>query len=236
VKTSIPIASQERAREFMENKQPQQITLFERNELDNNQNDRITFYNSIASLNSSCRSCKKCQLSQHRTSVVTGRGNIGADLLAVGEAPGEREDKVGQPFVGKSGRLLRKMLAAVDIDCRKDVYFTNLVRCRPPDNRLPTADEIKACQPYLFDEIQLVQPRIILAIGATATKALTQKKQNISKLRGKWLEYGGIPCFPIFHPAYLLRNPTLEVGSPKWITWLDLIEVKLKLEQQYYTK
>jgi DNA polymerase len=186
----------------MEDKQPQQIALFNPDELDNNPKNQITFYNSIASLNSSCHSCQKCSLSSNRTQVVTGRGNRYADLLAVGEAPGEREDKTGRPFVGKSGQLLRKMLAAVGIDTKKDVYFTNLVRCRPPDNRLPTDREIKACQPYLIDEIRLVRPKVIVAIGATATKVLTQKKQSITALRGKWFDYEGILCLPIFHPAY----------------------------------
>lgn len=186
---------------------------------------------SIASLNYSCHSCQKCSLSSNRTQVVTGRGNRYADLLAIGEAPGEREDKTGRPFVGKSGQLLRKMLAAVGIDPKKDVYFTNLVRCRPPDNCLPTDQEIKACQSYLIDEIRLVRPKVILAIGATATKALTQKKQSITAIRGTWLDYEGIPCLPIFDPAYLLRNPSLEIDSPKWMTWMDLIEVKLKLQQ-----
>jgi uracil-DNA glycosylase len=215
----------------MKDKQPQQIGLFNPDELDNNPKNQITFYNSIASLNSSCHSCQKCSLSSNRTQVVTGLGNRYADLLAIGEAPGEREDRTGQPFVGKSGQLLRKMLAAVGIDTKKDVYFTNLVRCHPSNNRLPTDREIKACQPYLIDEIQLVRPKVILAIGATCTKALIGKNQSITTLRGKWLDYQGIPCLPIFHPAYLLRNPTLEVGSPKWMTWMDLIEVKLRLDR-----
>jgi uracil-DNA glycosylase len=173
----------------MKNKIPQQITLFNSKDLDNNLKTQITFYNKIADLNSSCQNCQKCQLSQNRTFVVTGRGNKNADLLAIGEAPGEREDRVGQPFVGKSGQLLRKMLAAVGIDTQKDVYFTNLVRCRPPDNRLPTTEEIKACQPYLVDEIQLVRPKVILAVGATCTKTLNGKAQSISTVRGKWFDY-----------------------------------------------
>jgi DNA polymerase len=162
--------------------------------------------------------------------VVIGRGNPHAKLLVIGEAPGVEEDKAGLPFVGKSGQLFKKILTSIDLNIKRDTYITNIIRCRPPDNRTPNANEIKACKPYLIDQIHLIKPKILLLVGATALFGLTGEKRRISQVRGKWLTWEGIPCMPIFHLAYLLRNPTLEVGSPKWLTWQDLIEVKQKLD------
>ena len=121
------------------------------------------------------------------------------------------------------------MLQAVQLD--SNVYFTNLVRCRPPDNRKPSAEEIKACKPYLIDELRLIEPKIIICAGATAVAGLTGKRESITSWRGKWLDWEGTAIMPIFHPAYLLRNLSLKKDSPKWQTWQDLISVKLRLEQ-----
>lgn len=193
------------------------------------QPQRLTFYPSIAKLNRACYSCDRCSLSQNRRQVSVGRGQPQPNLVVVGEAPGRLEDKTGQPFVGESGQFFFKMLRAVQLE--GSVYLTNAVRCRPPHNCQPTAEEIKACRPYLIDELRLIEPKIIICAGATAVTALTGKKSSISSLRGKWLDWEGIAVMPIFHPAYLLRNPSLKKGSFKWLTWQDLIAVKLKLEQ-----
>lgn len=190
---------------------------------------KLTFYSSLEKLNRACIGCDRCSLSQNRQQVVIGRGNVKPDLAIVGEAPGQLEDKVGQPFIGDSGKFLLKMLKAVQLDSR--VYFTNVVRCRPRDNRKPTAEEIKACQPYLIDELRLIEPKIIICAGATAVAGLTGKRESITSWRGKWLDWEGIAIMSIFHPAYLLRNPSLKKDSPKWQTWQDLIAVKLRLER-----
>ena len=194
-----------------------------------NSTQKLTYYSSLEKLNQVCLKCARCSLSQKRKQVVIGRGKIKPNLALVGEAPGKLEDKSGQPFVGDSGKFLLKMLQAVKLDC--DVYFTNIVRCRPPDNRKPTAEEIKACKPYLIDELRLIEPKIIICAGATAVAGLTGKKESITSLRGQWLDWEGTAIMPIFHPAYLLRNPSLQKDSPKWQTWQDLIAVKLKLER-----
>ena len=194
-----------------------------------NSTQKLTFYSSLEKLNRACLKCVRCSLSQQRQRVVTGRGKIKPNLAVIGEAPGKLEDKAGQPFVGDSGKFLLKMLQAVQLD--SNVYFTLVVRCRPPDNRKPSAEEIKACKPYLVDELRLIEPKIIICAGATAVAGLTSKRESITSLRGKWLDWEGIAVMPIFHPAYLLRNPSLQKDSPKWQTWQDLIAVKLKLER-----
>ncbi len=190
---------------------------------------KLTFYSSLEKLNQACIRCDRCFLSQKRHQVVIARGETQPDIAIIGEAPGKKEDKLGQPFVGDSGKFLMKMLQAVKLD--PNVYFTNTVRCRPPNNRKPSAEEIKACKPYLIDELRLVKPKIILCAGATAVAGLTGKRESITSLRGKWLNWEGTAVMPIFHPAYLLRNPSLQKDSPKWQTWQDLIAVKLKLER-----
>jgi DNA polymerase len=210
----------------------QQIDLFDTHSIFQTfTTNKQPFYSSLEQLAKDCQSCKRCGLSKNKTHVVIGRGNPHAKLLVIGEAPGAAEDKTGLPFVGKSGQLLKKILTSIDLNLERDTYITNIIRCRPPDNRTPNANEIKACRPYLIDQIRLIKPKILLLVGATALFGLTGEKCNISKIRGKWLTWENIPCMSIFHPAYLLRNPTLEKGSPKWLTWHDLIEVKQKLDR-----
>ncbi len=194
-----------------------------------NPTNKLTFYSDIEKLNRACSTCARCSLSQKRQQVVIGRGKINPDIAIVGEAPGKQEDKAGQAFVGESGKFFLKILKAVQLD--SSVYFTNIVRCQPPDNRKPTAEEIKACQPYLIDELRLIKPKIIICAGATAVAGLTGKRESITSLRGNWLDWEGTAVMPLFHPAYLLRHPSLEKDSPKWQTWQDLIAVKLKLER-----
>lgn len=190
---------------------------------------KFTFYSSLEKLNRACLKCDRCSLSKKRQQVVTGRGNTRPNIAIIGEAPGKQEDKLGQPFIGDSGKFLGKMLEAIKLD--SNVYFTNVIRCRPPDNRKPFAEEIKTCKPYLVDELRLIEPKIIICAGATAVAGLTGKRESITSLRGKWLDWEGTDVMPIFHPAYLLRNSFLQKDSPKWQTWQDLIKVRLKLER-----
>ncbi|MEM9004847.1 MAG: uracil-DNA glycosylase [Cyanobacteria bacterium P01_F01_bin.86] len=188
-------------------------------------------YDNLETLTAHCHSCQRCDLAAGRTNVVISRGNPQAPVMIVGEGPGQQEDEQGLPFVGKSGKLLEKILAAVHFDSEKDVYICNVVKCRPPGNRTPTTEESVACKGYLLEQIRLVDPKIILLTGATALKGLTGEKKGITKIRGQWMQWEGRWCMPIFHPAYLLRNPSREKGSPKWLMWQDIQAVKAKLEE-----
>lgn len=188
-------------------------------------------YENIEVLAQHCQSCRRCQLGTTRINAVVGRGNLQAPIVIIGEGPGQNEDETGLPFVGKAGKLLEKILAAVKLDSEKDVYICNIVKCRPPDNRVPAAEEIAACKPYLLEQIRLIDPKIILLTGATAVKGLTGDKRGITKIRGTWIEWEGRLCMPIFHPAYLLRNPSREQGKPKWLMWQDIQTVRAKLDE-----
>lgn len=186
-------------------------------------------YKDLGFLGEHCQVCQRCDLAATRTHVVVSRGNPQAKLMIIGEGPGQMEDETGQPFVGKAGQLLDKILASVNLDRDRDVYICNIVKCRPPGNRVPTPDESAACLPYLLEQIRLVDPKIILLAGATAVRGLLNEKQGITKLRGKWLEWNGRLCMPILHPAYLLRNASRQPGSPKWLTWQDMQTVRDRL-------
>lgn len=188
-------------------------------------------YGSIDKLAEHCHQCHRCGLGATRTNAVVGRGNRKASVVIVGEGPGQHEDEQGLPFVGRSGELLEKILASVKLSTEEDVYICNTVNCRPPDNRTPTPDEIAACKPYLLEQIRLIDPQIILMTGATAVKALTGDKRGITKIRGTWMQWEGRWCMPIFHPAYLLRNPSKEPGKPKWLMWQDIQSVRQKLDE-----
>ena len=176
--------------------------------------------------------CKKCRLSKTRTKVVFGHGPVPCNLMLIGEGPGEKEDLSGLPFVGKAGQLLTQILASINIDREKDIYITNIVKCRPPENRAPQSDETEACYPYLEAQIKLIKPKMILLAGAPATKVVLKNEEPISKIRGKWFKLSGtdISVMPIFHPSYLLRNASKEKGSPKWLTWQDMQEVRGALD------
>ncbi|WP_371257407.1 uracil-DNA glycosylase family protein [Synechococcus sp. PCC 6312] len=184
----------------------------------------------MTELTEHCQACQRCELSQTRTHVVISRGNPEADLMIIGEGPGQTEDETGLPFVGRAGQLLEKILASVNLDSDKDVYICNIVKCRPPGNRVPTLAESNACRPYLLEQIRLVDPKIILLTGATAVKGVTGDTRGITKIRGTWIEWEGRLCMPILHPAYLLRNPSREVGGPKWLMWQDIQAVQAKLQ------
>ncbi len=188
-------------------------------------------YQNITEITAHCDRCERCQLGKTRTHAVVGRGNPQAPIMIVGEGPGQNEDETGQPFVGKAGQLLEKILASVQLNSERDVYICNIVKCRPPDNRVPAPEEIAACKPYLLEQIRLVDPKIILLTGATAVRGLTGDKRGITKIRGTWIDWHGRFCMPILHPAYLLRNPSREPGSPKWFMWQDIQAVCAKLAE-----
>ncbi len=188
-------------------------------------------YENLDQLAHHCNQCQRCDLASDRTNVVVSRGNPGANLLIIGEGPGQQEDEQGLPFVGKSGQLLDKILASVRLDTQNDVYICNVVKCRPPGNRNPTAGEIAACVPYLREQVRLVDPKIILLTGNTALKGLLDIKQGVTKVRGQWRSWEGRHCMAIFHPAYLLRNPSRETGKPKWLMWQDIQKIRKKLDE-----
>jgi len=167
-------------------------------------------------LRGSVSDCTLCGLSQSRTNTVFGIGNPDADWLIVGEAPGAEEDRRGEPFVGKAGKLLDEMLRAIG-QHREDVFIANILKCRPPDNRDPKVDESASCRPYLERQIQLIQPRMILAVGRIAAQNLLASDEPVGRLRGRPHELDGIPLVVTYHPAYLLRSP-----SQKSKAWHDL--------------
>ncbi len=167
--------------------------------------------------------CTACGLCQTRTRTVPGQGATRPDILFVGEGPGADEDAQGLAFVGRAGQLLTKMIKAMGYE-REDVWIGNIVKCRPPNNRAPTLEEMAACLPYLKEQIGLLQPRVMVCMGATAVKGLFETATPISKIRGTWLSFEGIDTMPTFHPAYLLRNP-----SAKRVVWQDLKAVLEKL-------
>jgi len=173
------------------------------------------------------RDCRFCPLFQGRTQAVPGEGNCQARLMFVGEAPGRDEDRQGRPFVGRAGQLLTKIIEAMGFK-RQDVYIANVVKCRPPENRTPRPDEVKACSPYLLRQIELINPRVIVALGKIAAEFLLQTNKSISDLRGHFGQFEGIPVMPTFHPAYLVRNEgNREI---KRLVWEDMKKVMKLLE------
>jgi uracil-DNA glycosylase len=188
-------------------------------------------YSSLEAMKVHCTTCQRCELGATRTNAVVSRGNPAASIMIIGEGPGENEDLTGQPFVGKAGQLLDRILASVRLT-EDDVFICNIVKCRPPDNRKPSRDEMAACRPYLMEQIRLVDPKIIVLAGASAIEGLFKEKSvGITKIRGQWREWEGRDCMPIFHPSYLLRNPSKEKGSPKWLMWQDIQAVRDKLDE-----
>ena len=186
-------------------------------------------YSSLKKLNSECVECTSCNLSKTRKNVVVGKGNESAQVVIIGEGPGEQEDITGLPFVGRAGKMLDTALSSVDIDPVEDCYITNIVKCRPPNNRKPSAAESEACMPWLNEQINLLKPKIIILAGSTAVQSFLGINEPISKIRGQWIEKDNIKYMPIFHPSYLLRNPSKNKGKPKWLTWQDLKKVKKEL-------
>ena len=186
-------------------------------------------YSSLKKLNSECVECTSCNLSETRKNVVVGKGNESAQVVIIGEGPGEQEDITGLPFVGRAGKMLDTALSSVDIDPLEDCYITNIVKCRPPNNRKPSAVESEAFMPWLNEQINLLKPKIIILAGSTAVQSFLGIDEPISKIRGQWIEKDNIKYMPIFHPSYILRNPSKNKGKPKWLTWQDLKKVKKEL-------
>ncbi|MFN9622291.1 MAG: uracil-DNA glycosylase [Cyanobacteriota bacterium] len=189
----------------------------------------------LAALAQACADCRRCPLAAGRQQVVVGRGNPAAPLMLIGEGPGAQEDARGLPFVGRAGQLLDQMLASVGLDSHHDAYICNVVKCRPPDNRKPTPEEMAACRPWLLEQIALVDPAVIVLAGATAMEGVLGVKGGITRLRGQWRQgegegLAGRWLMPIFHPSYLLRNASREPGSPKWHTWQDLKDLRRRLD------
>lgn len=169
-------------------------------------------------------------LAVHGTNVVVYRGSPTARLMIVGEAPGAEEDRLGKPFVGKSGRLLDDILRAAGFDPERDVFVTNSAFRRPPENRNPTPEEIEYYRPWLLEIVRLVDPKLVLLAGAVAVRSVLGDTRGITKIRGQWFDWHGRATMPIFHPAYLLRNPSREPGSPKALMWRDIQEVRRRWE------
>ena len=169
------------------------------------------------------RHCRGCQLCRTRLNAVPGEGNPHARLMFIGEGPGADEDRQGRPFVGAAGQLLDKMILAMQFR-REDVYIANIVKCRPPRNRAPMPEEAAACIGYLEHQIRMIKPEVIVVLGATAAHFLLKREEGIMRLRGRWLEYDGIPVMPTFHPAFLLRQE-----SAKREAWEDLKQVMRRL-------
>ncbi len=163
--------------------------------------------------------CMRCKLHKARTQIVFGVGNLKAQLVFVGEGPGRDEDIQGEPFVGRAGKLLTQMIEAMGLR-RPDVYICNVVKCRPPENRLPENDEIATCSPFLLRQLAVIQPKVICCLGACSAQTLLQTNQGISRFRGEWFDFRGSKLIATYHPAYLLRNP-----AAKGEVWKDLQKV-----------
>lgn len=169
--------------------------------------------------------CRRCGLWKTRTRLVFGAGSPDADLLFVGEAPGQDEDIKGEPFVGKAGQLLTRIIQAIGLS-RDDVYICNVIKCRPPENRNPLPEEIEPCEPFLITQVETIKPKVICALGTFAAQTLLKTRAPISTLRGRFHDYCGIPLMPTYHPAYLLRNPKM-----KREVWEDIQKIQRKLEE-----
>jgi len=170
--------------------------------------------------------CKRCKLHRTRSTIVFGEGNKKAKLMFIGEGPGYDEDVQGRPFVGKAGQLLTKIIQSIHLE-REEVYITNIIKCRPPQNRNPEPDEIQSCHPFLEKQIQSIQPKMICALGTFAAQTLLSTDAKITSLRGRVFELGGIKVLPTYHPAYLLRNP-----ERKREVWEDMKQISAWMAEE----
>lgn len=177
--------------------------------------------NSLEELKKIVLNCHLCDLSKTRKNVVFGEGDVDTKIMFIGEAPGATEDEMGRPFVGRAGQLLTKMIENVLEIKRDKVYIANIVKCRPPNNRVPTDDEANSCIPYLLKQIEIINPKIIVSLGATSYRYLTNDKTPISKIRGEIVKYKDRILIPTYHPSFLLRNP-----SKKREAYMDMLKIK----------
>lgn len=170
--------------------------------------------------------CHKCSLAKSRNNVIFGEGNSHAPVLIIGEAPGRDEDLQGRPFVGNSGQLLDKILDACGFNRTQHVFISNIIKCRPPGNRVPLPEEIEKCKPFLLQQIQIIDPKILILLGATALKNLVGPESKITKIRGNWINWENRLAMPVYHPSALLRNPGLKRD-----TWEDFKKIVFKYRQ-----
>ena len=184
-------------------------------------------FKELEKIKSECQNCMHCPLGKTRTNVVFSAGVPNSDIVLIGEAPGYNEDMTGEPFVGRAGQLLDKILESVGFSRKENIYICNTIKCRPPNNRDPLPEEKSACREYLNRQLDCLRPKIILLCGRVALTSFIETKQGISKIRGHWFDGpNGAKMMPIFHPSYLLRNPSHKEGSPKWLMWQDMKEIR----------
>lgn len=179
-------------------------------------------FESMEEIEKNIAGCQKCELCKHRNNIVIGEGNLNADLMFIGEGPGAEEDKEGRPFVGKAGILMNNAFTGLGIK-REDCYITNVVKCRPDNNRNPKTEEADACKDYLRSQVMIIKPKIIVLLGSVALKNIIDESLSITRARGKWIEVKGIKYMPTYHPAALLRDEAKKIDF-----WNDL---KLVLEE-----
>ena len=185
----------------------------------------------LKELENQCRSCESCALAKQREQVVVGRGNPNASLMLIGEAPGQKEDACGQPFVGRAGQLLEQLLLQANLCSKSDLYICNVIKCRPPGNRQPSPIEIQQCRRWLDSQINLINPALILLAGATAVAAILGIKAKLGLQRGRWHQLLERNYRPIYHPSYLLRFPSVAAGSPRGLTLQDLRDTEQLLRK-----
>ena len=183
-------------------------------------------YDNWEQLENACKSCNKCELCKTRTNVVVGVGNKNADVLFIGEGPGENEDLKGEPFVGRAGQLLDKMLKAVDLDRQKNIYIANMVKCRPPQNRDPKPEEQELCINWLRNQVKLIRPKIIVCLGRISSSRLIKPDIKITKENGQFFEKNGTLMMPMLHPAALLRDPRKKPEA-----FEDFLKLRDKIEE-----
>ena len=176
----------------------------------NSKEQKVSMPNELKELKNICEKCTLCDLGKTRNNVVFGEGNPNAELMFIGEGPGEMEDKTGRPFVGRAGKLLTKIIENVLELKREDIYIANIVKCRPPNNRVPSIEEAESCKPYLIKQIEIINPKILVCLGKTAFIYLMNENLPISRVRGQIFEYKGKKVIPTYHPSFLLRNPSAK--------------------------
>lgn len=178
-------------------------------------------------LKQECINCHKCVLGNTRNNTVFSDGSCDAKIMLIGEAPGADEDATGTPFVGRAGKLLTKLIEEAGLSRKDDIYITNTVKCRPPENRVPSDEEKKLCENFLLKQIEIVKPKVIVLCGATSAKSFLGGKIKITQIRGKWYKlFGNIDATVILHPSFLLRKHSEEEGSERWLTKQDLLKIK----------